>query len=85
MAPALQIIKSSAPRPGKRLRTRKRAANRRCHGQYQGRPQCLDEHRIAQYEAPVIEGISQDEVTDSLHEATQHQDRQWPHRQEREQ
>ena len=33
----------------------------------------------------MIECVSQHEVADPLHEATQHQDRQWPDRQEREQ
>ena len=62
-----------------------RAANRRCHRQCQGRAQRLDEHGIGQHKAPMIEGISQDEVADPLHETTQHQDRQRPDRQQREQ
>ena len=52
----------------------KRTANRRCYGQYQRRAQRLDEDRVAQHEAPMIERVSQDEIADALHEAAEHQD-----------
>ncbi len=59
--------------------------NRRGYREYERRAQRLDEHRIAQNEAPVIERVSQHEVADALHEAAQHQDGQRSDRQQREQ